>query len=259
MTLSKKAKGTLWIIAAIIIGIPLLVILILLFNLDTFVKEGIQIGGTRVMGVETRLSSANVSLWGRSITLHGLNVANPKGFTSPTFVKADLISVSAEVGKLRKKEIHLYLVTLNGPEITYEVAKPKTNVAALMDNLKGSGETPKPAAGNEEPVKLKIDRLTMTDAKVHLIIYGRSLDVALGTLEINNLDDGHGNAIPADQLLSAVLAKLSGGITDKVKSLPDAITKDILPGLKKEASDLPGNLEKTGEGLGGEIKKLFGQ
>ena len=115
MTLSKRAKGTLWIIAAIIIGIPLLVILILLFNLDSFVREGIQIGGTRTLGVETRLDSANVSLWGRSITLHGLNVANPKGFTGPTFMKADLISVSAEFGKLRKKEIHLYLVTLNGP------------------------------------------------------------------------------------------------------------------------------------------------
>ena len=147
MTLSKRAKGTLWIIAAIIIGIPLLVILILLFNLDSFVREGIQIGGTRTLGVETRLDSANVSLWGRSITLHGLNVANPKGFTGPTFMKADLISVSAEVGKLRKKEIHLYLVTLNGPEITYEVAKPKTNVAALMDNLKGNEQAPKPAEG----------------------------------------------------------------------------------------------------------------
>ena len=69
----------------------------------------------------------------------------------------------------------------------------------------------------------------------------------------------HGNAIPADQLLSAVLANLAGGITNQVKSLPNAITKDILPGLKKEASDLPQNLEKTGEGLGGAIKKLFGQ
>ena len=259
MTLSKRAKGTLWIIAAIIIGIPLLVILILLFNLDSFVREGIQIGGTRVLGVETRLDSANVSLWGRSITLHGLNVANPKGFTSPTFMKANLISVSAEVGKLRKKEIHLYLVTLNGPEITYEVAKPKTNVAALMDNLKGNEQAPKPAAGKEEPVKLKIDRLTMTNAKVHLIVYGKSLDVSLGTFVMDNLDDGHGNAIPADQLLSAVLANLAGGITNQVKSLPNAITKDILPGLKKEASDLPQNLEKTGEGLGGAIKKLFGQ
>jgi uncharacterized protein involved in outer membrane biogenesis len=194
---------------------------------------------------------------GRSISLRGLDVANPKGFTSPSFVKADLISVSAEVGALRKKEIHLYLVTLDGPEITYEVAKPKSNVAVLMDNLKGTGEAPKPAE-KEEPVKLKIDRFTLSNAKVHLIVYGKPFDVSLGTVVINNLDDGHGNAIPADQVLDRVLAKLADSITDVVKGLPDRVAKDILPGLKKEASDLPDNLRKTGQGLGSEIKKLFG-
>ena len=259
MTLSRKAKGALWIILAVVIGIPLLVILIILFNLDSFVRSGVQIGGTRALGVETRLKSADVSLLGRSITLRGLDVANPKGFTGSSFVKADLISVSAEIGVLRKKEIHLYLVTLDGPEITYEIAKPKSNVAVLMDNLKGQGEAPKPAPEKGEQVKLKIDRLTLSNAKVHVIVYGRSLDVSLGTVVMNNLDDGHGNPIPADQLLSAVLRNLAGSITDQVKGLPDALTKDILPGLKKEASDLPENLKKTGEGLGSEIKKLFGQ
>ena len=181
MTLSKRAKGTLWIIVAVIIGIPILLLLVVLLRLDSIVRMGVQVGGTRALGVETRLDSANVSLLGRSITLRGLNVANPKGFTGPTFVKADLISVSAEVGKLRKKEIHLYLVTLDGPEITYEVARPKTNVAVLMDNLKGNAEAPKPAGEKGEPVKLKIDRFTMSNAKVHVIVFGKSLDVSLGT------------------------------------------------------------------------------
>jgi hypothetical protein len=258
MTLSKKAKGTLWIIAAVIIGIPILLILVVLLRLDSIVRTGIQIGGTSALGVETRLQSANVSLLGRSITLRGLDVANPKGFKSPSFVKADLISVSAEVGVLRKKEIHLYLVTLDAPEITYEVAKPKSNLATLMDNLKGNEQAPKPAGEKGEPVKLKIDRLTLSNAKVHVLVMGNPLDVSLGTVVINNLDDGHGNAIPTDQVLSAVLAKLAGSITDEVKGLPNRVAKDILPGLKKEASDLPANLKKTGEGLGAEIKKLFG-
>jgi uncharacterized protein involved in outer membrane biogenesis len=258
MTLSKKAKGTLWIIAAVIIGIPILVILIILLNLNSFVRTGIQVGGTRALGVETRLDSAAVSLWGRSIALRGLDVANPKGFSSPTFVKAGLISVSAELGALRKKEIHLYLVRLDGPEITYEIAKPKSNVAALMDNLKGNEQAPQPAGEKGKPVKLKIDRLTMSNVKVHVAVMGKPLDVSLGTVVINNLDDGHGNAIPTDQVLSAVLAKLTGSITDEVAGLPKGVTKDILPGLKKETGDLPENLKKTGQGLGSEIKKFFG-
>ncbi len=258
MTLSKRAKGTLWIIVAVIIGIPILLILVVLLRLDSIVRMGVQVGGTRALGVQTRLDSANVSLWGRSISLRGLDVANPKGFTNPSFLKADLISVSAEVGALRKKEIHLYLVTLDGPEITYEFAKPKTNLATLMDNLKGNGEGPKPAQEKGEPVKLKIDRFTLSNAKVHLVVYGKPFDVSLGTVVINNLDDGHGNAIPTDQVLDRVLAKLADNMTDVVKGLPDRVAKDILPGLKKEASDLPDNLKKTGEGLGSEIKKLFG-
>jgi hypothetical protein len=258
MALSRRAKGALWVILGLAIGIPLLAILIIMINLDSFVRGGIQIGGTRALGVETRLKSADVSLWGRSIALRGLDVANPKGFSGPSFFKADLISVSAEVGALRKKEIHLYLVTLDRPEITYELASPKSNVAALMDNLKGKGETPKPVAEKSQPVKLKIDRLTVSNAKVHAIVYGKSFDLALGRVVMNNLDDGHGNAIPTDQLLSAILRNLTGNVIDQVKGLPSTFTKAILPGHEKETSGLEENLKKTGEGLDSEIKKLFG-
>ena len=107
-------------------------------------------------------------------------------------------------------------------------------------------------------MKLKIDKLTVSNAKVHVVVMGKTFDVSLGTVVINNLDDGHGNAIPTDQVLSAVLAKLAGSITDEVKGLPNSVAKDILPGLKKEAGGLGENLKKTGEGLGGKIKKLFG-
>jgi uncharacterized protein involved in outer membrane biogenesis len=241
----------------VIIGIPILLILVVLLRLDSIVRTGVEIGGTSALGVETRLKSATVSLLGRSVTLRGLDVANPKGFTNPSFVKADLINVSAEVGALRKKEIHLYLVTLDGPEITYEYAKPKSNLTVLMDHLKGNEQAPQPAGKKGEPVKLKIDKLTISNAKVHIIVMGKSLDVSLGTVEMS-VDDSHGNAIPTDQVLSAVLAKLAGSITDEAKGVPNSVPKDILPGLKKEASDLPENLKKTGEGLGGELKKLFG-
>jgi uncharacterized protein involved in outer membrane biogenesis len=259
MTLGKKAKGALWIILALVIGIPLLAILVILFNLDSFVRTGIQIGGTRALGVETRLKSADVSLFGRSITLRGLDVANPKGFSSPSFFKASLIAVSAEVGALRKKEIHLYLVTLDGPEITYEFARPKSNLAVLMDNLKGTEEGPTPPPEKTEPLKMKIDRLTITDAKVHVIVFGKSIDVSLPMVVMNHLDDGQGNAIPLDHLLSAVLANLAGSITDQVKGLPGSFSQEILPGLKKEASNLPENLKKSGQGLVNEIKDLFGK
>jgi hypothetical protein len=127
-----------------------------------------------------------------------------------------------------------------------------------MDNLKGNEEAPKPGGEKGEPVKLKIDKLTISNAKVHLIVFGKPLDVSLGTVVINNLDDGHGNAIPTDQILSAVLRNLTGSITDEVKGLPSSITKDILPSVEKEAGSVGENLKKTGEGIGGEVKKLFG-
>jgi hypothetical protein len=258
MALSKRAKGTLWIIVAIIIGIPILLFLVVLLRLDSIVRAAVEVGGTRALGVETRLKSANVSLMGRSITLKGLDVANPKGFTTPSFFKADLIGVSAEVSALRKKEIHLYAVTLDEPEITYEVARPKTNVAALMDNLNSNEQAPEPSGEKGQPVKLKIDKLSISNAKVHVIVFGKPLDVSLGTVVINNLDDGHGNAIPPGQILSAVLRNLTDSITNEVKGLPSSVTKDILPNIEKQAGGVGENLKNTGESIGSQIKKLFG-
>jgi len=258
MALSKRAKGAIWIIVAVIIGIPILLFLVVLLRLDSIVRIGVEVGGTRALGVETTLKSANVSLMGRSITLKGLDVANPKGFTSPSFFKADLIGVSAEVGALRKKEIHLYAVQLEGPEIAYELARPKSNVAALMDNLNANQQAPKPGGEKGTEVTLKIDRLTISDAKVHVVAFSKPLDVSLGTVVINNLDDGHGGGIPPDQVLSAVLRSLTNSITDQVKGLPSSITKDILPNVEKEAGGLGENLKNTGESIGSKIKKLFG-
>lgn len=103
MALSRKARRTLWIIAAVAVATSIVIILVVLLKLDAIVREGVEVGGSSVLGVRTQLKGASVSLLGEKVTLKGLDVANPEGFENASFVKADLVSVSAQVSGLMKR------------------------------------------------------------------------------------------------------------------------------------------------------------
>jgi len=221
MALSRKARRTLWIIAAVAVATSIVIILVVLLKLDAIVREGVEVGGSSVLGVRTQLKGASVSLLGEKVTLKGLDVANPEGFENASFVKADLVSVSAQVSGLMKKEVHLYEVILESPKFSYEVPfiGGKSNVDVLMDNMK-SWSPPKPA--NEpkgEPMKFRIDLLRVTNATVHVVYLGQPVTITLPEIELKNMGDGHGNGIPPDRIVAALLVNITGSIGAQLAGL----------------------------------------
>jgi uncharacterized protein involved in outer membrane biogenesis len=264
MAMSKRARGILWIILAVLVAIPILIVLVALLKLDALVQAGVQIGGSKVLGVRTQVEGASASLLGGKLALTGLNVANPPGFKNDFFVKANLISVSAQVSGLMKKEIHLYEVILESPEFSYEVPSigGKTNVDVIMDNIKSGEKAPPKNEQKGEQTKLKIDLLSVTNARVHVVYLGAPINITLPKIEMRNLDDGHGNAIPTDQVLSALLRKITGGITDQIAGLGKG-SLDLVSKNAKQAGEVG---EKAGQGVVqqgekavGAIKGLFGK
>ena len=269
MAISKKTKRTLWIVVAVVVAVPIVVALIVLLRLGPIIRIGVEQVGSRVLGVETQLDNASVSLLRGSICFSGLNVKNPEGFESPSFVKAKLIRAGADIGDLFKNEIHIREIILDGPEFTFEHTGTKSNVGVILDNLDAKeGPEVKPdereeehVEKEEEPRKLKIDLIRITNAKLHVVLLGQELQLTLPKMELTNLADKDGNAIPPRQVITQIVKSLVGNIDKTVKSAGmefKGAGKELgkVKGLLK---DLDGDLKDTGGGLGKDLKKLFGK
>jgi hypothetical protein len=173
-------------------------------------------------------------------------------------MRAERIFVHANLLALRKKEVHLREVNLAGPEFTYEYANGKSNIAALQEKLQGASKDKEETKKEEgEPVKIKIDLLKITDAKVHVTLLNQTMDVSLPSIEMRDIADKDGNAIPPDQIVSAVLGKIVAPIEDTVGTAAKQV-KDIGGKLGQSASDAGKTVSDTGKQVGGEVKKLFG-
>ena len=122
---------------------------------------------------------------------------------------------------------------------------------------------PKPAHEPKgEPVKLKIDLMRVTNAKVHVVYLGQPINISLPEIELKNLDDGHGNAIPPDQILGRLLANITGSIGTQLAGLGKGGAEVVTKGAQEVGAagkQVGKGIEKAGEKAAGAIKGLFGK
>jgi len=255
MALSKRRKKTLWIVLGSVAGLIVVVLLVVILGLDTWVRLGVEVGGSRVLGVKMRLDGASVSLLRGRIALKGLDIGNPEGFNSPDLVKADLIRVGAVTSSLFKNDIHLTEVTLDGPEFTYEYVNGKSNVQALLDKLESGAKPKEEGKPKKEPARLKIDRLHITNAKIHVVMMNTRVNAGMPDLDIANIADENGNGVPADQVAKVILNRLLEQMTDSVGNTAKEAAGQLETGVKQLGDSLKESGGKLGEGM----KKLFGK
>ena len=71
-----------WIVLGIVV-IVIAVVLIVYLNINGIIKRTVESQGTEQLKVQTTLGSANLSLFGGSVSLSDLNIGSPAGFTAP--------------------------------------------------------------------------------------------------------------------------------------------------------------------------------
>ena len=219
----RRARRILWVVAAIVVALPILLIVVVVLRLGSVIRLGVERAGPPMLGVETRLDDATVSILKGNVQLSGLHVANPEGFTADTFLKADAIRVSANIAALLKHDIHVRQIILEGPEFTYEHNGERSNVKALLARLESDKETGQKEHERKRkergaPSRLKVDLIRITDARVNLILMGQKVRVDLASVELRRLEDADGNGIPVRevvrQLLLGVFSRVEGIAAD---------------------------------------------
>ncbi len=156
--------------------------------------------------------------------MHGLSVANPKGFKSGDLLKTKQISVT--LGEITKQVVTIKEIVVDGMAVAFELGPQGTNLSAIQDNLRSAPKTDSKSSGPS----IIIQRLKIINAQVIQTAGGLQGPVNLPEIVITDIGSKSSPATAvqvATQVMNKVLTASSTAIMKGGLSMPagDAVNK----------------------------------
>ncbi len=222
---------------AVIVGAVVVVLLIVLaFSLNGIVRKGVEVVGSKVLGVSVTLEKASVSALRGKVSLEGLVLGSPGGFEAEEMFRVGRVSVRAKISSLLGDEMVVKEVDIDAPEITLEIDGLRTNWGALLEGLEKEE-----AEEEKAEKKVRVDVIRFRDGKIKVsgVPLAGSAGIPLPSLEIKELKTADGTGVTVARLMRDVIRSL-------YRSILQAADK-VLPTEQ---------LEKLGKGVGLAIKDV---
>ena len=223
------------------------------------VRDAVVTYGPDAIGAPITVGEVTVSLIDGHAGLRNLVIGNPAGFKSDHAVSLGEVRVALDIMSLFSDRIVIDEVTVVAPEITYELARGGSNIAALQRNAEQTaadlGATGEEAASE---TRLLIRELNVTDGKVTLaaaMLGGKGVTVALPDIHKQNIGADDDGATPADTV-KEIMALVSVAVT---KAVASGKAQELLSGVAGNLGGAPGNVGETIKDKAGEtVEKLKG-
>lgn len=213
---------------------------------DSIVKTAVEKGGTYAFGVPTKLANADVGLISGKLGLDGLDVNNPTGYKSASFMTMGHGGIEVSLGTLRSEVVEVPRLEISDVQVNLEKAEGKANYQVILDNLKKLESGEKPASTEKSEKKYVIKEVHVKNVKVHvdLLPVGGTLTQANITLDAVYLKDigTAGKGVPLSELASIIVKAVMSAIADKGGGV---IPADLLGDLQGKLAELK-NLDQLG-------------
>jgi len=198
-----KKKIVIFSVLALVLAVAGTLVYVLT-NIDLIVKTALEKYGSQAVKTQVRVSSVKIGLSEGEGAVHGLTVANPSGFISPSIITLDTISIRIVKNSITSTPIVIDNILISGPEVFYEMrADGIANVDILRKNLAESGSSKEahPQQGSTgKELKLRVGKLVFEKGKVHVRV-AKLMDkpsiVELPRLELIDIGK-NGGATPAE-------------------------------------------------------------
>jgi len=230
-------------------------------NLDGLIKTAVEKYGSEAVGTQVTLNEVKVDLRSGRIELHGLQVANPPGYTTPYAFALNQIAVQVQPGSIGGSPIVIDEILIEEPSINAEEKNlSQTNLTELANNLnKGGSSEPAPAdepAGSTELPNIAVSSFQFNRANISLVSeqYG-DRTINMPSFTTKNLGGSQG--LPPNQLATALRDAVHDQATSAVKDATQHAAKHEIREKGKEAID--DNLSEDDKQKLDDLKSRFGR
>jgi hypothetical protein len=259
-----KTMGKTISIIVLCVIILTLVLCVALYSLGGYLlKAGIEISGTKALGVVVEVGDVQLSIRKGVIGITDLVVKNPPGYTNKELLVLGRGVISADVRTLLSDVVHIREIKLDDMNLTIEQKMLSNNLLDVIGSLK----TEKEGGGEPSGKKLRIDSLEINGIKVKvklLPVPGKADTVTLNLAPIRMKNLGSDNKLDAGILAGKIMLAVAEGVAEQgagvlpaqmVDTMKSTLGKTI--GAGKTAAKEGKKILDTGKDLGTEAIEGF--
>lgn len=260
-------KGV-WKVALVVVLAVVILAAVVFFSLNAMIRKGVEEVGGRSLGVDVQLSQANLSIMGGKVALTNLRVSNPEGFSTSRLFETANASAAMQPSSLFQDEVVIDSIVIDSPSLTIEQSLHGTNMAAVLENVKGEEKAEEKAEEEreEKPKKQKLYRVKMLQINGAKVTFASFLSakepvtVQLPDIQLENISSADGTGVTLAQLFQKVFVKMTEtALRTGQGVVPTEIMNDVTGQLGQFAPELAGGvgekakgaIEKAGETLKG--------
>ncbi len=256
------------------VGVLLVVIVAAVFfiynSLDSIIEKAIEKYGSEITQVKVSLDGVKISPTSGQGTLMGLQIGNPKGFSSDYAINIGTAKIAIDVKSITKDPIIIKEILIDKPSVIYELTAKGNNFSAIVKNIQEYGSTSNkktaPAGSkkeNKDGPKLIIEKLRINNGKIKVeaaALKNKDITAKLSNIYIKDIGKSKGGASPGE-----VTEKIMASLTEKIGSIIGGLNLNRIIGnagnLQKE---LGSTMQNNGESIniqadeaGKKLKSLF--
>ena len=251
--LKKFAIAAVVAVVALVIGVMLAI--------DSIARVGIELVGSKVLGVSTTVESVRLGLLVGHSSVRGVKVANPTGYTDPIFLDLGNASLTARLGELTAERTTIRNITISDLLLTLEQdASGKLNAQRISDNLPNSGTSdttkPDPKAGPSRDIVVKELRIERVTVRLRNLVGGRQgvVDAKLPDIVLKDVHSDGTVDVLASEISGVVISSvLQATLQANIEGLSGAVADGVRDTLKDMVSDLPTDLQGPVESIRGGV------
>lgn len=247
-----------WVIRLALVAVVLVVVVcvVAFWQMDRIATVGLQKAVAFATQCDTSVDKVDVSPFAGEAQLNSLEIKNPEPFqpVHEHFIKLGSGKAAVDLGTLRKKEVVIPEVTIDGVELTLVGREGKTNYETILESIaRLKGEDAPKQEEDGEAKQYTISKVTITNVVVHVDMDEDPV-MGLAPVKLDGLklkpivltDVGSGG-VPLSQISADLIADI---LVQVVAQLGSQLGDRVLSGLTNGLSSVVGGAEELQAQIG---------